>query len=103
MWSIVGEYTKEEASSPVDSEFEQLRERSQRNLVAFLTTELDLALGFAQRNHENFERCREYAERALEVVDQFSARVVSSEMRQQLQERANELQKAVSSLWPRPN
>jgi hypothetical protein len=71
MWSIVGEYTKEEASSPVDSEFEQLRERSQRNLVAFLTTELDLALGFARtakmqaqlRNHENFERCREYAEK----------------------------------------
>jgi hypothetical protein len=94
----------------VDSEFEQLRERSQRNLVAFLTTELDLALGFAQtakmqaqtQHHENFERSREYAERALEVVQQFSARVVSSEMREQLQERADELQNTVSSLWPRP-
>jgi len=88
----------------MDSEFERLRE-------LFLTIELDLGLEFAQtakmqaqmQNHENFERSREYAEAALEVVHKFSARIVNSDMRQQLQERADELQKAVSSLWPRPN
>jgi hypothetical protein len=92
----------------VHSDFDELRERSQQNLITFLGIELDLALAFTQtakikarmQNFGHSERSREFAGRALDAVQRFQARIVDSEARREIRERAIEVKKGVSSLWP---
>jgi hypothetical protein len=74
----------------MDREFEELRARSHRNLIAFLGAELDLGFTFVRTarletdadNQKHFELARKNAESALESVHQFQAMIVDSGVRQ---------------------
>jgi hypothetical protein len=49
------------------------------------------------------EHARELAEQALETVYQFQARIADPEKRREIQERAGELEKLISSMPPQEN
>ena len=88
---------------------DELQKRADQNLVAFLRTELDLGFTFTQtasvearlRDREGVERARNIAQSALETVRRFKARIVDEQIRRELQERADELEKQLSSTHPR--
>jgi hypothetical protein len=94
----------------VDPQFEALRERADLSLIAFLGAELDLGFTFARTarieadiDQGGVERARELAEQALETVYQFQARIADPEKRREIQERAGELEKLISSMPPQEN
>jgi hypothetical protein len=90
----------------VNREFEELCERVNRNLIAFLGTEMDLGFTFARtaeitadmENRENFELARENAYRALNTVHQFQARIFDSLIGVRIQARAADLGRLISAL-----
>jgi hypothetical protein len=90
----------------VNPEFEELCERVNRNLIAFLGTELDLGFTFARtaeiaagvENREDFELARENAYRALNTVHQFQARIFDSVIGVRIQARTADLGRLISAL-----
>lgn len=84
----------------------ELGARAQTNLVNFLRTELELGLTFAQtaqleanmNNREHFERAREYAMAAIETIHRFESRIADHQALGEIQRRAEDLQKFISSL-----
>jgi len=92
----------------VSSEFEELRQQTQRNFVEFLSTELDLGFSFERTarlqaqmgNPDGFEHAREDALEAIRTVERFNRRIADPEIRIELQERADELAKFISEFEP---
>jgi len=89
----------------VDPQLEALRERADQSLIAFLRAELDLGFTFARTakietdiDQAGVERARKLAERALETVYQFQARIADHEKRREIQERAGELEKLIFAM-----
>jgi hypothetical protein len=83
----------------VNPEFEELSERVNRSLIAFLGIELDLGFTFARtaeiaadvENREDFELARKNAYRALTTVHQFQAWIFDSVIGIRIQARAADL------------
>jgi hypothetical protein len=102
----IGEGAPQASAATMDREFEELYQRAGRNLIAFLDAELDLGFTFvrtaeieaATQNHDHLKLARKSAEGALETVLQFQARVVSLEIRREIQARAADLGIAISKL-----
>jgi hypothetical protein len=90
----------------VNPVFEELCERVNRNLIAFLGTELDLGFTFARtaeiaadgENREDFELARENAYRALNTVHQFQARIFDSVIGVRIRARAADLRRLIAAL-----
>jgi hypothetical protein len=89
----------------VNPEFGELSERVNRNLIAFLGTELDLGFTFARtakiaadvENREDFELARKNAYRALNTVHRFRADF-DSVIGVRIQARAADLGRLISAL-----
>lgn len=83
-----------------------LRARADRNLIAFLRTEVALGFTFAKlasielelQEWEGFERARKIAYSAVETVRRFEDRIMDSEIQRELNQRGSELQAVLFSL-----
>lgn len=88
-----------------NSAFDELRTRAQLNLVNFLRTELELGFTFAKtaqleasmNNREHFERALECAASAIETIRRFESRITDSQALAEIRQRADDLQKLISS------
>jgi hypothetical protein len=87
------------------TELEELQGRAQRNLIAFLRTEVDLGFTFVStaKSHRNLgnreasDQACKFTQDAVRTVRQFQDRIDDSAVRRELQDQANELAKAISS------
>src|SRR2546425_3656433 len=85
--------------------FDELRERSTRNLRDFLDTEVELGITFARSakyhkgggNVERYEMCKRNALAALNAIDRFKGRLPTN-VRTEIETRRSELVQAISAL-----
>ena len=93
---------------PPSATFENLLERANQNLVAFLDTELDLGFTYLRRaeleagmDQDHFELARKNVASAIGTVNHFKDRIVDPEVRREIEDRSRELENQLTSLEKR--
>ena len=93
----------------MSSSFGELRERSKKQLVGFLKTELDLGFTFAKgaeirasMNSEHFQASCEHSRMAIDAVRRFSSRVRDKEVQREFLKRADELERLIVRIERQP-
>ena len=93
-------------TTSVPTNLEDLKELSNRTLLAFLKTEVDLGLSFApiaaherdKGNLEHYEQSKRKAIRAAQAIKQFKVRLPPSDAKQDMETCASELFLLISTL-----
>jgi hypothetical protein len=87
-------------------EYDAIRDKTQRTLVGFLTAEIDLGLTLTRSavnaydagRTEYFSEAKEKATKAYHTVKRFVAQVANGKIRQDIEARLVDLERAIAAL-----
>jgi hypothetical protein len=90
----------------VTFEYDAIRAKTQQTLIEFIKVELELGHTFTQSatlakdadHADHYEQAKQYAIRAAECVNSFATKVLDDKIREDIEERLAELERAIAAL-----